>query len=86
MEEENEEWKGDKMEEEEKTTIIITGWKVERCRTDDDNDGNDDDDDDKDNNDVSLLPTLNLLLLEQLTTSEHGPKPWSKPIVCSELT
>jgi hypothetical protein len=23
------------------TTINITGWKVERCRTDDNNDGND---------------------------------------------
>jgi hypothetical protein len=66
------------------TTINITGWKVERCRTDDDNDGNDDDDDDKDNNNVSFSPTFNLL--EQLTTSKHGAKPWSKPIVCPELT
>ncbi len=75
----NNKWKEDEMEQTTTTTINIIGWKVERGRTDDYNDGDDDDEDNKDNNDLSLSPTFNLL--EQLTTSEHGTKPWSKPIV-----
>ena len=43
------------------TTINITGWKVERGRTDGDNNGDDDDCDNKDNNDVPMSPTFNQL-------------------------
>ena len=32
-----------------------------------------------DDDDANLQP------LEQLTTSEHGAKPWSEPVVCPEL-
>jgi hypothetical protein len=79
------------MEEEEEgqrqLTLLVTGWRVERGRAScDNNKGGDDNDDhdDKDKDDVSPSPTF--YLLYQFTSSERGAKPWSKPIVCPELT
>ncbi len=73
------------MEEEEgqrQSTLLVTGWKVERGRASGNNNKGDDNDNNHEN--VSALPTF--YLLYQFTCSEHGAKPWSKPIVCPELT